>query len=169
MSGRRRGVEPAAQRGAWPAPPSQRQSIAREDYKVRREYSAAVDDLFRVYDITMVGREALDGHDTIVATLVPKAGIKALTRDGKVMQHFKARAWISESDYELVRVENEAIDTLSFGLGRLARGPKGAVAEEEDRQGNILRQEEQVVEPGLPSPLDVLLVQPVLQGAGGPT
>jgi hypothetical protein len=44
------------------------------------------------------------------------------------MRHFKARAWISEADYELVRVEIEAIDDLSFGLGLLARVHKGTVA-----------------------------------------
>ena len=50
------------------------------------------------------------------------------------MRHFKARAWISESDYELVRVEIEAIDDLSFGLGLLARVHKGTVATYERRK-----------------------------------
>ena len=50
------------------------------------------------------------------------------------MRHFKARAWISESDYELVRVEIEAIDNLSFGLGLLARVHKGTVATYERRK-----------------------------------
>ena len=34
--------------------------------------------------------------------------MKPQTDDGKMMSHFKARTWISESDYELVRVEIEA-------------------------------------------------------------
>ena len=110
--------------------------MAREEDKQRREYAAAVDDLFRVYDIRMVRREAIDGHDTIVATLTPKPGVKPLTDDGKIMRHFKARAWISESDYELVRVEIEAIDTLSIGLGLLARVHKGTVATYERRKVN---------------------------------
>jgi hypothetical protein len=86
-----------------------------------------VDDLFRIYNMHMVGRESLEGHDTIVATLTPKAGVKPLTDDGEMMVHFKARAWISESDAELVRVDIEAIDDLSFGWGLLARVHKGAV------------------------------------------
>lgn len=93
----------------------------------RRDYAAAVDDLFRVYDIRMVGRESLDGQDAIVATLTPLRD-KALTDDGKVMQHFKARAWINESDAELVRADIEAVDDLSFGWGLLARIHKGATA-----------------------------------------
>jgi hypothetical protein len=107
---------------------SERTKATREQDKARREYSAAVDDIFHVYDIRMLRRESLDGHDTIVATLTPIPAVKPLTDDGKIMRHFKARAWISEADYELVRVEIEAIDDLSFGLGLLARVHKGTVA-----------------------------------------
>jgi hypothetical protein len=102
----------------------------------RERYRAAVDDLFRVYNINAVGRESLEGHDTIVALLTPKAGIKPRTDDGAIMLHFKARAWISESDAELVRVDIEAIDDLSFGWGLLARVHKGAVATYQRRKVN---------------------------------
>jgi hypothetical protein len=115
---------------------SRQQAAAREYEKARREYEAAIDDLFRIYDIRMVRREAIDGHPTILATLTPKRGVKPLTDDGNIMRKFKARAWISESDYELVRVEIEAIDTLSFGLGLLARVHKGTVATYERRKVN---------------------------------
>ena len=133
---RQKRVEAYARKVASTATPAQRQSVVREDDKARREYSAAVEDVFRVYDIRMVRREAIEGHQTIFATLTPKPGVKPLTKDGKVMQHFKASAWISESDYELVRVEIEAIDTLSFGLGLLARVHKGTIAAYERRKVN---------------------------------
>ena len=115
---------------------SRQQAAAREYEKARREYEAAIDDLFRVYDIRMVRREPIDGHEAILATLTPRPGVKPLTKDGNIMRKFKARAWISESDYELVRVEIEAIDTLSFGLGLLARVHKGTVATYERRKVN---------------------------------
>ena len=115
---------------------AERQKEAREHDKARREYSAAVEDIFRVYDIKMVRREAIDAIDTILATLVPKPGARPQTDDGKVMRHFKARAWIAESDYELVRVEIEAIDNLSFGMGLLARVHKGTVATYQRRKVN---------------------------------
>ncbi len=104
--------------------------------KARQEYSAAVEDVFRVFDIRMVGREAVDGHGTILATLTPRPDARPQTDDGKVMRKFKARTWISESDYELVRVELEAIDNLSFGLGLLARIHKGTTATYERRKVN---------------------------------
>jgi hypothetical protein len=104
--------------------------------KERRRYRAAIDDLFRIYDIHLVKRESLDGHDTISATLMPRPGVKPQTDDGQIMQHFKARAWISESDYELVRVEIEALDDLSFGWGLLARVHKGTTATYQRRKVN---------------------------------
>jgi len=107
---------------------AERQKEMRQREKERQQYSAAVDDLFRIYDIQIVRRESIEGHVTIFATLMPKQGVKPQTDDGKVMRHFKARAWISESDYELVRVEIEAIDDLAFGLGLLARVHKGTIA-----------------------------------------
>jgi hypothetical protein len=115
---------------------SRQQAAAREHAKARREYEAAIDDLFRIYDIRMMRREPIDGHDTIFATLTPRRRVKPLTKDGNIMRKFKARAWISESDYELVRVEIEAIDTLSFGLGLLARVHKGTLATYERRKVN---------------------------------
>ena len=115
---------------------SERQKETRAQNKARQEYSAAVEDIFRVYDIQMVRREPIEGLDTILATLTPKRGARPLTDDGRVMRHFKARAWISESDYELVRVEIEAIDNLSFGLGLLARVHKGTVATYQRRKVN---------------------------------
>jgi hypothetical protein len=115
---------------------SQRQKEAREHEKARRRTSAAIDDLFRIYDIRMIRREPIDGHVTILATLDPKDGVQPQTDDGKIMRNFKARAWVSESDYELVRIEIEAVDDLSFGMGLLARVHKGTVATFERRKVN---------------------------------
>lgn len=115
---------------------SERRKESRSQEKARQEYSAAVEDIFRVFDIRMLRREALDGRDTILATLTPRPDARPRTDDGKVMRHFKARAWISESDYELVRVEIEAIDNLSFGFGLLARVHKGTVATYQRRKVN---------------------------------
>jgi hypothetical protein len=118
------------------ASPAKREKSERENEKSRRRYNAAVDDLFRIYDIQLVKRESIDGHQTIFASLNPKQNITPNTDDGKIMRNFKARAWVSESDFELVRVEVEAIRDLSFGLGLLARVHKGTVATYERRKVN---------------------------------
>jgi hypothetical protein len=113
-----------------------RQQDSRRLEQERQRYQAAIDDLFRIYDIRMVGRESIEGHDTIVATLTPMPKAQPQTDDGKIMRHFKARAWISESDAELVRADIEAIDDLPFGWGLLARVHKGATATYQRRKVN---------------------------------
>jgi hypothetical protein len=47
-----------------------------------------------------------------------------------------AKAWVSEAEYEVVRLEAEAIETASFGLGLLARVHKGSKAAFERRKVN---------------------------------
>lgn len=98
----------------------------REYQKGRRERDDAVDDVFNVFDMRMIGREPIEQHDTIAFLLTPRPAAKPKTREGAQMRHFNVKAWISETDHELVKLEAEAIDTLSFGLGVLARLHKGA-------------------------------------------
>ncbi len=102
----------------------------------RRDTERAVDDALAVYDFRMVGRETIAGHETVVLTFTPRKNARPKTREGKVMQHFAGKAWVSESEYELVRLEAEAIETASFGLGLLARVHKGSRAAFERRKVN---------------------------------
>ena len=102
----------------------------------RREVAKRVDDIFRVYDVRMLGREAIDGHGTIRFSLVPRPDARPETSEGRAMRHFSGTAWVSESDYELVRLSVEAIDTVSYGLGVLARLHKGARLTFERRKVN---------------------------------
>jgi hypothetical protein len=117
-------------------PEKERLRQDREWDKERREMAKTVDDIFRVYDVRMDAREVIDGHETIRFSLVPRPDAKPQTRDGDVMRHFKGTAWVSESDYELVRLRVEAIDTVGFGLGLLARVHKGARIAFERRKVN---------------------------------
>ena len=109
-------------------PEKVRRDDARRREKYFREMAEVVDELFLVYDMRMLQREALEGHDTIAFALTPRPASKPRTRDGKIMKKFTVRAWLSESDHELVRVDIEAIDTVSIGLGLLARVHKGTRA-----------------------------------------
>jgi hypothetical protein len=117
-------------------PEKERTRQTREWDKARREMADTVDDIFRVYDIRMMGRESIDAHDTIHFTLTPRPNANPQTRDGGIMRHFTGNAWVSESDYELVRLNVEAVDTLGIGLGLLARVGKGARIAFERRKVN---------------------------------
>jgi len=107
-------------------PAKERARQERDLAEQRREFEAIVDDIFIIFDIDMQGREAIEGHDTIALSLTPRPKAKPRTHEGRQMQKFSLRAWISESDHELVRLDAEAIDTLTMGFGVLARLHKGS-------------------------------------------
>ena len=107
-------------------PAGERARQERDWRKFRQEREEAVNDIYIVFDIKMIGRESIEGHDTIAFTLTPKPDARPRTREGDLMKHFNVRAWISETDHELVRLEADAIDNVGFGLGILARLHKGA-------------------------------------------
>jgi len=94
----------------------------------RRKEESAVSQLFEVYEIEIAGRELLDGRSSIILGFRPKPGIDPKGRAGKILAKFAGRAWIDEKDKQLVRVDAELVDTLSFGLGVLARLQKGSRA-----------------------------------------
>lgn len=132
---RREHVEEYAREHAQPTE-SDRRKAAQAYQKWLKERREEIDDIFNVFDVRMIGRERIDGHDTIRFSLTPIPKARPRTESGDMMRHFTANAWISESDYELVRVEVEAVDTVSFGLGLLARLHKGATATYQRRKVN---------------------------------
>jgi len=107
--------------------PGDRAKALRAYQESRKEALDRINDVFVVYDIAMAGRERIDGHDTIALTLEPKTSSRPATREGKWMPYFRCRAWVSESDYELVKLNVEAIRDANIGFGLLARMNKGTV------------------------------------------
>jgi len=97
----------------------------RELQKARRERDEALTDIYNVFEIRMIGRERVEEHDTIEFLLTPRRDAKPKTRAGDQLRHFSVRAWVSENDHELVKLEAEAIDDMKSGLV-LAKLHKGA-------------------------------------------
>jgi hypothetical protein len=116
--------------------PTQKAKRAREEAKDRAEEQREIDEIFAAYDITLVGREAIDGHPTILASLEPRRSFKARTDEGKAMKKIRARVWIHETEYQIVRVEIEAIQDIGVGFGVIGKLYKGTVGEFERTKVN---------------------------------
>jgi hypothetical protein len=99
----------------------------REEEEKRKE-NQVIDELFRLYEIKMVGREVIDGRSAIQLTFQPVSDAKPATKEGKLLVKVAGRAWVCEEDHQVMRIEAELIDNISFGLGFLARLNKGAKA-----------------------------------------
>ena len=111
-----------------------RDAQEREWAKQRRELADTMDDIFRVYDIEVLGREVIAGHATIQLSLTPRPEATVVSKDGRWFRHFRGHVWISESEHELVRLEVEAVDDVNVGMGLLARVHKGMTASVERRK-----------------------------------
>jgi len=92
----------------------------------QRQEQEVVDEVFRMDDIVVEGREEVNGRSTIVLSFTPKPGYKPVTAGGRVIQKLAGRAWIDEQDRQLVRIEAHLLDTLGVGPARLARLQKGS-------------------------------------------
>jgi hypothetical protein len=84
-----------------------------------------LDDLFGLYDIRIVGREAVGKHPALLVTFKPRPNYRPQTRQGGIMKHVAGRAWVSEDDHQLVRLDAEVFETISIGFGVLAKLEKG--------------------------------------------
>ena len=73
-------------------PAKERAQQDRERERKRRERAESIDDIFQVFDVRMLGREAIEGHDTIAFSLTPRPGAKPRTRSGNIMRNFSGRA-----------------------------------------------------------------------------
>ena len=99
---------------------------ARAEARERFEDDRRIDDVFRAYKMEVTGRERLEDHPVFVVDFAPIAGAKTTSDIGKYLGKFRGRAWVSEHDYEVVRVEAEALEPLSIGFGFVARINRGA-------------------------------------------
>jgi hypothetical protein len=98
---------------------------AKDEARAQRE-RAVVDEVFRMDDIRITGREMVDGRDTVIVTFAPRPGYKPVTKGGKVIQKLQGTAWIDAEDRELVRLETRLVDTLGVGPAKVARLQPGS-------------------------------------------
>lgn len=108
--------------------PDARRKRERENAKLRAEERQVMDEIFQIYEIRVVGREMLNGAPSIVAALEPRPKSQPKTDDGKVMKKFRVRAWVNESDYQVAKIDAEAIEDLTLGWGLIGRLHKGSRA-----------------------------------------
>jgi hypothetical protein len=100
----------------------------REQHTVaeRRQGQRLVDEGFRLYDFRIVGRETIRGRPTIVVTFSPHPGLATKLDGAAMLLKIAGRAWVDEEDREFVRLEARTTDTITYGLGILARLATGS-------------------------------------------
>ncbi len=106
--------------------PAQRALRDKKRTDERREREAIMNDAFAMFESKMVGRGMLDGQHVLIAGLEPRANVEGKTREGRWMKKFHGTIWVSESDYQIAKIEMTALDDLSIGLGIVGRVHEGS-------------------------------------------
>ena len=93
-----------------------RQKRHDKEKKEREEARAYRRDVINAYDFRLVGEEELEGTETWVIEATPRPDFKPTQPHADILKKIKGKLWIDKKEYNWVRVEAEATDTISFGL-----------------------------------------------------
>ena len=116
--------------------PADRDKRLAKDEAEKKKEREIVDELFRMDELVLEGREPIDGRSTILISFKPRPGYTPLSEDARAIQKLAGRAWMDEETYQLVKIEATLLDSLGVGPGRLIRLQKGAHAFLERRRIN---------------------------------
>ncbi|PYV34608.1 MAG: hypothetical protein DMG22_05385 [Acidobacteria bacterium] len=82
----------------------------------REEGRAFVLDIINAYNFTNAGEEAVDGRETFVIVADPRNDFRPAQPHADVLRKLRGKIWIDQKNYGWVKVEAEAIDTISWGF-----------------------------------------------------
>lgn len=105
---------------------AERGSRERKQAEDRQRQQDIVDDVFRIFEIRLIGEDTIDGQRVIAASLTPRAGVAARSRVGKYFPKFQGTAWVSADDYQVIKADLEASSDVLVGLGLVGRVHKGS-------------------------------------------
>jgi hypothetical protein len=94
----------------------EREKRRRKRQKEREEGRAFVRDVVNAYDFRVVGNERVSGEDAWVLEAIPRKDFQPTQPHADMLKKMKGRIWIEKREYNWVKVEAVAIDTISFGL-----------------------------------------------------
>jgi len=105
--------------------PQQAEKRVRQEEKDREETRQFVREVGDAYNFRQVGVESLQGRAAYVIDAEPRPGFEPHSKEAKLLPKFRCRIWIDKAEEQWVKVDAEAIDTVSYGLF-LARVHKGS-------------------------------------------
>lgn len=92
----------------------------------RRRQRAFLLEIPKAFSFQLAGESKIGGRAAWMIDATPLPGYQPRDSRAKMLGKFKGRFFVSKEDFTLLRLEAEAIDTVSFGLvlARLDRGAK---------------------------------------------
>ena len=103
----------------------QRAKRLKQEEKDREETRQFVSEIADAYNFHLTAMENLEGRETYVIDAEPRPGFEPHAKGAKFLPKFRFRIWIDKAEGQWVKLDAQAIDTVSLGLF-LARVHKGS-------------------------------------------
>jgi hypothetical protein len=101
--------------------------------KRRREQRKFLDEIPEEFDFQLLGVEEVSGKPAWVISADPKPGYQPKDRAAKLIAKMRGKVWIDQSEYQWVKIDAQAVGTLSYGFGLLRVNPGATVHFEQTR------------------------------------
>jgi len=101
--------------------------------KRRREQRKFLDEIPEEFNFQLLGVENVSGKPAWVITADAKPGYRAKDTAAKLIAKMRGKVWIDQGEYQWVKIEAQAIGTLSYGFGLLKINPGATVRFEQTR------------------------------------
>lgn len=116
--------------------PQQRERRLAEWHRRQQRQREPMREMVDAFNLRLVGEETLNGGQAWIIDATPKPGYKPKLASAAYFPKITARLWISEGDYNWIKIDARTLDTISFG-GFILRLGKGAhLAIEQTRVNN---------------------------------
>ena len=93
--------------------------------KKRQREREPLNEVPDAFNFQIVGEAQIDGRDAWIIDAAPRPGYRARSSIAKLFPKLRGKLWIDKADYQWVKTEAEATDSISWGLF-IARLSKGA-------------------------------------------
>jgi hypothetical protein len=104
----------------------ERKKREQREEKDREDGRKFITEVADAYNFKLVGTEQINGRDAWVIDGEPRPGFEPKIKEAKFLPKFHGRVWIDKDDQQLVKMDVEAIDTVSVGwfLARVHKGTR---------------------------------------------
>ncbi|MCA1586149.1 MAG: hypothetical protein LC791_15730 [Acidobacteria bacterium] len=105
-----------------------------DERAVRRKRQAATEakahaqakEMVELFAFSIERRDTWEGEPAIVVGFAAKPQARPRTRESRVAVVFAGKAWVHETEHEVMHLEATTIDDVSFGFGMVAKLNEGA-------------------------------------------
>ncbi len=112
-----------------------RKKRLQQEEKDREESRQWVREISDAYNFRLAGTDNIGGRETYMVDADPRPGFQPHLKYANYLSKFRFRVWIDRAEMQLVKMDAECIDTVSWGLF-VARIHKGARIQVEQTRVN---------------------------------